>query len=106
MKQILTILALVVSQMCASQIVVIQINAKWNAKNTMEELEDLDGCEYVFGWLEDQPYEIKTNIVAVPVVVVYKDNVPKMQYLADISLKLNATKEEIQGFVDALKEED
>ena len=79
--------------------------AKWNAKNTMEELRGLDNCEYVFGWLENQPYHIQSSVSSVPVVVVYKDNIPKQQYTADITLRLSATFEEIQTLVNSLKEQ-
>ncbi len=83
----------------------IQINAKWNRSNTVDELRNLRGCEYVFGWLENQPREIQSTIASVPVVVVYKDNIAKQQYAADITLKLNATLEEIQKLVDSLQEQ-
>ena len=88
----------------AQDVVVVQINAKWNAKNTMDELRGLDNCNYVFAWLENQPYEIQSSISSVPVVVVYRDNIPKQQYTSDITLRLSATFEEIQTLVNSLKE--
>ena len=106
MKWIVSIIALSLSSLALAQdVTVIQINAKWNRSNTVDELRNLKGCEYVFGWLENQPHEIQSTIVSVPVVVVYKDNIAKQQYAADITLKLNATFEEIQRLVDSLKEE-
>lgn len=105
MKWIVSILALSLSSLALAQdVTVVQINAKWNKSNTVEELRNLKGCEYVFGWLENQPYEIQSTIASVPVVVVYKDNIAKQQYSADITLKLNATFEEIQSLVDSLKD--
>ena len=106
MKWIASILALSLSSLALAQdVTVVQINAKWNKANTAEELRNLDNCEYVFGWLENQPHEIQSSVVSVPVVVVYKGDVPKMQYVADITLKLGATFDEIQALVNALKEE-
>jgi len=106
MKLWVAIAALFVSSLVAAQdVVVLQINAKWNRSNTEENLRSLSGCEYVFGWLEDQPYEIRSSISSVPLVVVYKDNVPVRQYSAGIDLKLSATFEEIQTLVNSLKEE-
>ena len=106
MKWIVLTLALSLSSLALAQdVTVIQINAKWNRSNTVDELQNLSGCEYVFGWLENQPYEIQRTIASVPVVVVYKDNIAKQQYAADITLKLNATFEEIQTLVNSLKEE-
>lgn len=106
MKWIVATLALFFSSLALAQdVTVIQINAKWNRSNTVEELRNLKGCDYVFGWLENQPYEIKSTIASVPVVVVYKDNVARQQYAAGITLKLNATFEEVQALVNSLKEE-
>ena len=106
MKWIVSILALSFSSLVLAQgVTVIQINAKWNRSNTMDSLRGLSGCEYVFGWLENQPYQIQSTISSVPVVVVYKDNVARRQYAAGINLKLSATFEEIQTLVNSLKEE-
>lgn len=104
MKALLTLLVMGLSLGLSAQVTVIQINAKWNRSNTLTELSNLENCEYVFGWLEDQPYSVKSSIISVPVVVVYKDNIPKQQYAADISLKLNTTFEEIQSLVNSLKD--
>ena len=106
MNQLVATVALFFSSWGTAQdVIVVQINAKWNRSNTVEELRELENCEYVFGWLEDQPYDIQKSIVSVPVVVVYKDKTPRMQYTGDISLRLNATFEEIQTLVNSLKEE-
>jgi hypothetical protein len=103
--KIATIALLFSSLGLAQDVTVVQINAKWNKSNTVDELRNLKNCEYVFGWLENQPHEIQSSVVSVPVVVVYKGDVPKMQYVADITLKLGATFDEIQALVNALKEE-
>lgn len=102
---IVTIALLLSSLVLAQDVTVVQINAKWNKSNTMDSLRNLSGCEYVFGWLENQTHEIQSSIASVPVVVVYKDNVARQQYAAGITLKLNATFEEIQTLVNSLKEE-
>jgi len=106
MKWWIVTTALLLSSLALAQdVTVVQINAKWNRSNTMDSLRNLSGCEYVFGWLENQPYQIQSTISSVPVVVVYKDNVARQQYAAGITLKLNATFEEIQTLVNSLKEE-
>ena len=106
MKWLILKIALLLSSLgLAQDVTVVQINAKWNRANTMDSLRNLSGCEYVFGWLENQPYQIQSTIASVPVVVVYKDNVARQQYAAGITLKLNATFEEIQTLVNSLKEE-
>ena len=104
MKWIVSILALSLSSLALAQdVTVIQINAKWNKDNTLSELRELDNCEYVFGWLENQPHDIQKNIVSLPVVVVYRDNVPQQQYVGGINLRLSATFEEIQTLVNSLQ---
>ena len=45
----------------SQQIRVVQINAKWNQKNTLY-LENLRGCKYDFGWLEEQGPNLKSQI--------------------------------------------
>lgn len=106
MKWWIATIALLFSSLgLAQDVTVVQINAKWNRSNTMDSLRNLSGCEYVFGWLENQPHQIQSTIASVPVVVVYKDNVARQQYAAGITLKLNATFEEIQTLVNSLKEE-
>lgn len=85
-------------------VTVVQINAEWNANHTRRDLEDLRGCNYKFGWLEDQPESIKTSVMAVPVVVIYDGDRPAIQYTADISFRLSTPFEEIQNKVYELKD--
>lgn len=87
-----------------SDIVVVQINAEWNDYHTRTDLEDLKGCDYRFGWLEDQPKKLQETIKSVPVVVIYKDGRPVWQFAADISFKLNTPFEEIQRRVYDVKD--
>lgn len=89
--------------MIQSEIVVVQINAEWNDINTRVDLERLRGCEYRFGWLEEQPEKLKETVTALPVVVIYRDGRPAYQYAADISFKLETPFEEIQEQVYRLK---
>lgn len=85
------------------RVTVVQINAKWNDANTRKDLENLRNCNYKFGWLEDQPASIQKNVKTVPVIVIYKGDVPAYQYAADISLSLSIPLEEIQEKVSSLK---
>lgn len=80
-------------------IVVVQINAEWNAVNTREDLSRLRGCDYRFGWLEEMPAEIRKTIISVPVVVVYKEGRPAYQWASDISLSLKTPFQEIQDTI-------
>lgn len=89
--------------MMPREVVVVQINAKWNESNTRTDLEDLDGCEYRFGWLEEQPLHLRETIRSLPVVVIYRDGHAAWQFAADISFRLDTPFEEIQKRVYEIK---
>lgn len=105
MRRIIAILSLVFCSACAAQeIVVFQINAAWNSNNTRQDLISLRGCEYLYGNLEDQNPKIIESITCVPVVVVYKDGIAKRQFAADLSFQLKTSREEIQNYIDELRD--
>jgi len=81
------------------KVTVVQINAEWNENHTRRDLERLRGCNYKFAWLEDQPESIKSNVPAVPVVVIYNGDQPAWQYSADISFRLETPFNDIQNKV-------
>ena len=84
-----------------SEITVLQINAKWNKHHNID-LKELKGCKVNFGWLEDQPQTLQSQVKTVPVIVVFKNNKPVKQWNADLSFKLNVDLKEIQNVVNAL----
>jgi len=89
--------------MIDNDIVVVQINASWNNNNTRTDLEKLKGCEYRFGWIDDQPEALQKSIASLPVVVIYRNGRPAYQYAADLSFRLDTPFEEIQEQVYKLK---
>jgi len=89
--------------MIDNDIVVVQINASWNDNNTRTDLEKLKGCEYRFGWIDDQPEALQKSIASLPVVVIYRNGRPAYQYAADLSFRLDTPFEEIQEQVYKLK---
>jgi len=89
--------------MINNDIVVVQINASWNNNNTRTDLEKLKGCEYRFGWIDDQPEALQKSIASLPVVVIYRNGRPAYQYAADLSFRLDTPFEEIQEQVYKLK---
>ena len=84
-----------------SDVVVLQINAKWNKHHNLD-LKQLKGCKVNFGWLEDQPQSLRSQIQTVPVIVIFKNNEPKRQWAADLSFKLDVDLKEIQNVVNTL----
>tara|TARA_R110002020_G_scaffold9010_4_gene36100 strand:- start:225 stop:551 length:327 start_codon:yes stop_codon:yes gene_type:complete len=82
------------------RVTVIHFNYKWNDRNNYN-LRGLEHAKIQYAWLEDQPEHIKKSITAVPVIVILgKDGKVKMQYSADISFKIQATREEIQKSIN------
>jgi len=104
MRHAFAILAIALCSICGAQdIVVFQINAKWNTNNTREDLASLSGCEYLYGNLEDQNPRIIESVTCVPVIVVYQNGIAKRQFAADLSFQLKTPKEEIQNYIDELR---
>ena len=61
------------------------------------------GATIKFSYLKDQPKDIQNKIMAVPVIVIMdKSGRVKMQYVADISLQIKATRLEIQNTIDRI----
>ena len=84
------------------KITVIHFNYKWNSRNDYN-LRGLENCKVQYAWLEDQPENIVETIKSVPVIVILgKDGRVKMQYAADISFKIKATKEDIQASINRI----
>lgn len=73
----------------------VEINAKWNQLNKVD-LPKIEGVKTIYTYLEDQSAELQSRIKAVPVIILYKDNKPVKQWTANLSFKLNITKEEIE----------
>ena len=84
-----------------SDVVVLQINAKWNKHHNVN-LDNLKGCKIDFGWLEDQPQTLQNQVKTVPVIVIFKNNKPIKQWNADLSFKLDVDLKEIQNVVNTL----
>ena len=86
----------------AQEFTLVQINAKWNLKNSIE-LNIFEDVDYKFAYLEDQNTDIKNKINAVPVVILYKGSKPVHQWNADLSFRLEINCEEIQEIINKHK---
>ena len=103
MKNILCAICVLVAGFVYSQdVTVLQINAEWNKRNNYD-LSDITGATVKFSYLKDQPKDIQKSIVAVPVIVIMdKNGRVRMQYIADISLKIKVGNLDIQNNVDRI----
>lgn len=103
MKKLLcAIFVLVAASVYSQDVTVLQINAEWNKKNNYD-LSSITGARVKFSYLKDQPKDIQKSIVAVPVIVIMdKNGRVRMQYIADISLKIKVGNLDIQNNVDRI----
>ena len=102
-KLILCVICVLVAVSVYSQdVTVLQINAEWNKRNNYD-LSDITGATVKFSYLKDQPKDIQTKIMAVPVIVIMdRSGRVRMQYVADISLQIKATRLEIQNTINRI----
>ena len=104
MKNIILILFMLFGFFVNAQdkVTVIHFNYKWNDRNNYN-LRGLENAKVQYAWLEDQPENIVKTIRTVPVIVILgKDGRVKMQYAADLSFKIQATREDIQKSVNRI----
>ena len=103
MKKLLcAIFVLVAASVYSQDVTVLQINAEWNKKNNYD-LSGITGAVVKFSYLKDQPKDIQKSIVAVPVIVILdKKGRVRMQYIADISLKIKVGNLDIQNNIDRI----
>lgn len=91
----------VITNDVTAEVVVMQINAKWNERHNVD-LSSLQGCKVEFGWLEEQPKSLQSQVKTVPIVVVFKNGTPIKQWSADLSFTLDVNLSEIQSVVNEL----
>tara|TARA_Y100000356_G_scaffold54100_1_gene43580 strand:- start:5146 stop:5472 length:327 start_codon:yes stop_codon:yes gene_type:complete len=104
MKNIILILFMLFGLFVNAQdkVTVIHFNYKWNDRNNYN-LRGLENAKVQYAWLEDQPENIVKTIRTVPVIVILgKDGKVKMQYAADLTFKIQATREDIQKSVNRI----
>ena len=105
MKTLVTSILLLITSLSYSQeYTIVQINAEWNRKNDVQLPKRIDGNPVVYGLLEEQSLSIQQNTKAVPVIVLYKGNQAVMQWTANLSFKLNLTKEDIADVIKQHKQ--
>ena len=84
-----------------SQVKVIQFNAAWNDKNTVEWIKDLSDCDVKYiDIAQNTDAQKKNEIVVVPTIIVFKDGEEVKRFQADISFTMKATREEVQEIID------
>ena len=84
------------------QIEVKQFNAGWNSANEVAWVGKLTDCNtnaYV-DISTDKEAQTKYKIAVIPTIIIFKDEEEVARFQADLSFKMTATKEEVQGEID------
>ena len=98
---LLILLLILMSQSAFGQIKVMQFNAGWNESNSSNYLDKLTDCGVKRILIDKGSWQKDYGIVVVPTIIVFNgEEVERFQ--ADLSFKMLATKEEIQGVVDEI----
>ena len=82
----------------SAQIQVMQFNAEWNKANEVDWIQDLDDCKTIaYTDIAKNPKLAKKHKIAViPTIIIFKDDEEVARFQADLSLKMVATKKEVQ----------
>ena len=86
---------------CEDEICVVEFNAGWNESNGVEYLNKLTDCGVKKISIDEGTWQKEYGIVVVPTIIVFNgEEVERFQ--ADLSFKMLATREDIQGVIDEI----
>ena len=85
-----------------SQVKVVHFNAGWNSSNDVEWFDKLSDANKKSLSIDDGDIQTKYSIAIVPTIIVFDDGEEVKRYQADLSFKMQATREEIQEYIDEL----
>lgn len=80
----------------------VEINAKWNQKNSITFIE-VDGIPIKKAFLEDQPPHFAATIRSVPVLILYVDGRLTYSWTAGIDLKCRVNPQEVKAVMDKFR---
>ena len=91
-----------ISSTAFGQIEVKHFNAEWNNTNNVPWFMDLNDCK-TKGFVDvakDVDAQKEHKIAVVPTIIIFKDGEEVARFQADLSFKMIATREEVQGEID------
>ena len=86
---------------CDEDVCVVEFNAGWNESNSVDYLEKLTDCGIKRVSIDKGDWQKDYNIVIVPTIIVFNGKEIE-RFQADLSFKMLATKEDIQGTIDEI----
>ena len=93
-KAIVLIFILFSSSLFSQKYILMEINSEWNWSNKAK-VDRIRNIPHQIAYLEDQTPKFREKVRSVPLVILYKDGRPIMQWTADISFKLVVRKEDV-----------
>jgi len=102
MRVLLTGLLLALTTVCFGQIKVIHFNASWNSANDVEWFDKISDAGKKSLSIDDADIQKKYAIAIVPTIIVFDEGEEVKRFQADLSFKMQATRDEIQEYIDEL----
>ena len=110
MKKLLFLLFMLTSYELWSQvecldepICVVQFNAGWNIANSVDWCTKLSDCTYeVVDIGADQSLASQYKVVVVPTIIIFKDGEEQERFQANIMMKMEATRSDVQSAIDEI----
>ena len=92
------------SETIFAQITSKHFNAGWNKANDVSWFMGLDDCKTkgLTDIAKNADEATKYKIAVVPTIIIFKDGEEAARFQADLSFKMEATKEEVQEAIDEL----
>ena len=99
---LLVLLLILISGNASGQIQVAQFNAGWNDANAVDWVMDLEDCKTIsYTDISKNPaLATEHKIAVIPTIIIFKDDEEVARFQADLSFKMQATKEEVQEEID------
>ena len=96
---------ILMSLLCTSafaQVEAYHFNASWNSANDVKWFGEISDAEKKSMSIDDAAIQKKYEILIVPTIVIFDDGEEVERFQADLSFQMQATREEIQEYIDEL----
>jgi hypothetical protein len=91
------------SPLCGDDICVVQFNAAFNSTNEVTWLDELTDCSTAtVDIMADPSLPQDYKIVVVPTILILEDGEEVARFQANIMMKMEATRKEVQGSIDEI----
>ena len=101
-KHLLLLFFCTASYTAFSQITVIHFNAGWNNANDVEWFNKLSDAGKKSLSIDDTDIQKEYAIAIVPTIIVFDEGEEVKRFQADLSFTMQATRKEIQDYIDEL----